>query len=299
MLTEKDLEHEKEIEDQEQSIDENLVENTNYYDRIGRSFKKLLSWSKDYLTTCILLISGVGAILQIYNLMAIDIRYVRFFSPSQLIPDGALILTITVLLFLGYKLGELVFLNEGMQQTIRKHSKENKAYLKRCIYASIPIIGFILYAVALQKVVKTGYIIYIIASIGFAVPILMASMLHSLEYKDYIAKKEDATKNEQILVGITEIAQVGINTVTIMSYTLLVAILGIKSYEIPNELENISKVEKRIEQDYKNIKSHKILYFNDKYLFIKLIRNNSTTIAIYETNEVMFDKNIIVNQPIE
>src|SRR5699024_2618217 len=113
------------------------------------------------------------------------------------------------------------------------------------------------------------------------------------------AKKEDATKNEQILVGITEIAQVGINTVTIMSYTLLVAILGIKSYEIPNELENISKVEKRIEQDYKNIKSHKILYFNDKYLFIKLIRNNSTTIAIYETNEVMFDKNIIVNQPIE
>lgn len=299
MLTEKNLEHEKEIEDQEQGIDENLVENTNYDDWFGKSFKKLLNWSKDYLTTCILLISGLGAILQIYNLMAIDIRYVRFFSPSQLIPDGALILTITVILFLGYKLGEHVVLNEGMQQTIKKHSKEHKGYLKRFIYASIPIIGFILYAVALRKVVKPEYIIYIIVSIGFAIPVLMASMLHSFEYNNYIAKKKDATKNEQNLAAITEIAQVGISTVTIIFYVLLVAILGFKSYEIPKELENISKVEKRIEQDYKNIKGYKILYFNDKYLFIRLIRNNNTTIAIYETNEVMFDKNIIVNQPIE
>lgn len=297
MLTEKSSEHEKEIEDREQGIEENIVESTHPYNWIGKSFKKLLNWSKDYLTTCILLISGLGAILQIYNLMAIDIRYVRFFSSSQLIPDGALILAITVILVLGYKVGDHVFLNDDMQQTIKKHSKEDRGYVKRCIYAMIPIVGLLVFVVALQILVKPGYIIYVTAGIGFAVPLLMASMLHSFEYNSYIADKEDATGKEKSLATITEVAQVGIGSVMIIFYMLLVITIGFKSYEVPNDLENISKVEERVEQDYGNIEGYKILYFNDKYLFIRLIKENSTTVAIYETNEVMFDKNIIVNQP--
>lgn len=297
MLTEKNSEHEKQIEDRKQGLDEDGIELTHLYDWIGKSFNNLLNWSKCYLTTCILLISGLGAILQIYNLMAIDITYVRFFSPSQLIPDGALILAITIILFVSYKVGDHIFLNNDIQQTIKKHSKEDKAYLKRFIYAAIPIVGFLLFIVALKILAKPGYIIYTIAGIGLTIPVLEASMLHSFEYSSYIAEKEDATRKEQFLATITELWQVGIGTVMIIFCLMLITIIGSKAYKVPNDLENISRVEDRIKQDYEDIKRYEVRYFNDKYLFIRLIKENSTTIAIYDTNEVMFDKNIIVNQP--
>lgn len=297
MLIEKDSEHEKEVENRKQDIDQSSVENADPYNWIGESFKKLLNWSRDYLTTCILLVSGLGAILQIYNLMAIDITYVRFFSSSQLIPDGALILAITTILFLGYKVGDKILLNNDMQQTIKRHSKEDGGYIKRCIYALIPIIVFILLAKTLQTLIKPGYIIYVTAGIGFTIPILMATLLHAFEYTNYIADKEDATRKQQRLAGFIEIAQAGIGIVMIVFCMLLVIKIGSKSYEVPEDLENINKVKERVVQDYEDVKSYKILYFNDKYLFVRLIKENSTTVAIYDTNEVIFDKNIIVNQP--
>lgn len=297
MGTEKSSEHEKKIEDRQQGLNEDGVELAELYDWIGKSFKKLLAWSKDYLTTCILLISGLGAILQIYNLILIDITYVRFFSPSQLIADGALILAITVILFVSYKIAAHIILNDDMRQAIKKHSREDKGCLKRCIYAAIPIAGFLLFPVIIEILTKPGSIIYGIASIGFVTPALEASILHAFEYSSYIAEKEDATRKELFLETITELWQIGLGMVIIFFYMMLVIIVGSTSYKIPKDLENINKVVDRVKQDHVGIKKHEVLYFNDKYLFIRLTKENSATTAIYNTNEVIFDNNIIMNQP--
>lgn len=297
MDTEKSSEHEKKIEDRQQGLNEDGVELTDLYDWIGKSFKKLLAWSKDYLTTCILLISGLGAILQIYNLILIDITYVRFFSPSQLIADGSLILAITIILFVSYKIAGHLTLNDDMRQAIKKHSREDKGYLKRCIYAAIPIAGLLLFLVIIKILTKPGYIIYGIASIGFIIAALEASILHASEYSSYIAEKEDATKKELFLSSMTEIWQLGLGILTIMLYMMLVIIVGSISYKVPEDLENINKVVDRVKQDYVDVKKYEVLYFNDKYLFIRLNKENSATTVIYNTNEVIFDNNVIINQP--
>lgn len=297
MGTEKSSEYEKKIEDRQQELNEDGVELTELYDWIGKSFKKLLAWSKDYLPTCILLISGLGAILQIYNLILIDITYVRFFSPSQLIADGALILVITITLFVSYKIAAHMFLNDDMRQAIKKHSREDKGYLKRCIYAAIPIAGFLLFLVINEILTKPGCILYGIASIGFVIPALEASILHAFEYSSYIAEKGDATRKELLLENMTQLSQVVLGMVTIVFYMMVVIKVGSTSYKIPKDLENINKVVDRVKQDYVGIKKYEILYFNDKYLFIRLTKENSATTAIYNTNEVIFDNNVIMNQP--
>lgn len=251
-----------------------------------------LDWCVDYLPTCVLLTAGLGGLMQVYMLMRIDVSYVRFFSPSQIIPDGSLALAVVVTTYASYKLGKFIIVEGIARQTIEEHSRKN---IKGWMYAGVPIAAplavLIFYSIAWNP-----YKVLAIVGTGLIYTAISASNLYASKRIEYLEGKEDINGEKEKTIKAMQL----LLSANLMAggYTILIAMLMIgRQYQIPTNLENVTKVMQRIEQDYEETRDYKIVYFNDKYLFVRLEKEEGTSIAVYDTGEVMYDKNIIVNQP--
>lgn len=260
---------------------------------------ELLDWCKKYLATCVLIISGLGSAIQIFELGKINIAYIRFFSPTQIIPDGALVIATLILLILAYKILKSTLLGEDVLLAIEnnindKKLSKGKADLRSIPYFLAPVVFYgIMTFVGFYHFKENIFLSIIGISILYVY--MGASFVYSYHYYEYLKTTPDTFKFKDTLLGISNWIRPTIILMVTASF-LALAILSISAYKLPANLENYAKVDQQVHKDYKNIKSHKILYFNDTYLFVEIHRTDRKTVAVYETAGVFFDKNIIVTQ---
>nr|WP_181718039.1 hypothetical protein [Psychrobacter sp.]QJS05186.1 hypothetical protein [Psychrobacter sp.] len=260
----------------------------------------LFKWCKENLTTSILLISGLGAIIQVLELAKINIAYIRFFSATQLISDGVLVLATVLIIITAYSVFRFIFLSQNIRLYIElrmKDKKLSKDSTDRYAILSflVPVIFYIFLTGVVFKTFKENFFMNLIG-LAFLYTLLTVSFIHTCLYYEYLTSTTEDFKFKKIHISIAKWVRPLNILLTVVSIPALI-LLCLHVYKLPSNLENYTKVNQQVEKDYRDIDSYEILYFNDTYLFVEIIKGNKKSIAVYETKGVLFDKNVIVNEP--
>jgi len=224
----------------------------------NKSFvSRIYSEIKDNLSIILIIPAFLGGLWQIIELWSISMPYVRFFSISQIVPDGLLILIFLTIAFVPFFAGLLFsayFVHDEDRQPDTKTKLSQNQYLGTFCFISF-IAGGYLYAI------YQGLVTYLNLSsvvVIFAVLIGLLCFVITECYKI-------ANKSIKRYLGICTVF-------TILLSFLFLYILGNmmhKSFLVTDDLNNIRNIDKIIEDKFPNT-SQEILYFNDKYIFVRV-----------------------------
>lgn len=232
------------------------------------SFTNLLKYLKDSPSFIILFITTIGGIWQLIQLSNISLSYIRFFSISQLIPDG-LILTIGLMIFISLifcgcylSLGLLLVVEDTFTKNFKKkitnsiNTISHNSLLYFLSQLLIFLIPLITTGLCLHYYNKYEEIIYIICNLS--VLIFTIIIVYLIELKIINDSLKDEIKGMKVLLVIG---------IVVIFFTMTYYFN--KFYLIPDNLKNYEVAVLKLKKENPK-KAIKILYFNDKYLFIKI-----------------------------
>ncbi|WP_212003015.1 hypothetical protein [Chitinophaga sp. HK235] len=238
---------------------------------------------KDNLSVIVLLPALLGGIWQVMELLCIGPSYIRFFSVTQLIPDGLLILSI-FLLILFVNLVVIRFpkwladTDLGMKE-LAGNNKESceKEYLKGdnivydkkemkniiCAF-SIGVIGFshylwvnVLYPAFKSQRIGLGGIM----EVTMVCPIILIKLKFIYRW---------------IKVYLSKTAELILYLLFCLSFSVLITLFFFclkvfhNSFLLPGNFKNIANIKENPLVKTTPTRIPEIVYFNDKYIFIKI-----------------------------
>lgn len=284
---------------------------------------KIYKTIQDNLAIIILLPTILGGLWQLIELSSLSFSFVRFFSVTQLLPDGLLILTMIILLYIAYYFGinkhkfkynrkilnlktkkpnNFNFIKNVQSQKLKY--VDNPIYRKENIFFELLIIifspilfysFFILTDIYDELINDFNFIIFVIAFyfvilfLNMFLSSLFLLLVHFYESKFFSKVKEYCIDKpiikEFLLFPVKIIFLILIILLTLFPLTL--ATFFHEKYLLPSNLKNLEYLNKTLKD--KNYESSKIVYLNDKYIFIEHKINKSTSIEIVKFDE-LFEK---------
>lgn len=284
---------------------------------------KIYKTIQDNLAIIILLPTILGGLWQLIELSSLSFSFVRFFSVTQLLPDGLLILTMIILLYIAYYFGinkhkfkynrkilnlktkkpnNFNFIKNVQSQKLKY--VDNPIYRKENIFFELLIIifspilfysFFILTDIYDELINDFNFIIFVIAFyfvilfLNMFLSSLFLLLVHFYESKFFSKVKEYCIDKpiikEFLLFPVKILFLILIILLTLFPLTL--ATFFHEKYLLPSNLKNLEYLNKTLKD--KNYESSKIVYLNDKYIFIEHKINKSTSIEIVKFDE-LFEK---------
>lgn len=254
--------------------------------------KLTLKILRDNFVFILFIIYGLGAFIQVVELSLIDLSYLRFFSVTQVASDGALVfVALAIFILIGFCYYFFVTLEFREEKSI-EDIPIAKPLLILCVVTAFG------YGVLANLIIITEE--YRKLPILTAFPALMVAFLaFCIKYSSYKKNQIDKLKNKNenkkyfskgLLWYISILSYVFIPIVTIKSLMVSSEIL-----REPKNFENYNKVESFIRERHQDVSEYRTLYFNDKYTFVELIKENSDvdTIEVYKTDAILFDETVI------
>jgi hypothetical protein len=232
------------------------------------TLKDILKYLKESPTFILLFITTLGGVWQLIQLSKISITYIRFFSISQVIPDG-LILTLGFLVYVVVVVWATLASYSLLSDIINSIKDDSKKKFKKKLQSlnfEHPIFGFTyaIFTIALgiwfiygSFIFKTSNVFVFMIS-NLAVMILLYAILDRYQrIVDYMMAKNDI----KILMGII------ICGIIINFFSIVIAFN--QNYLMPENLKNFEVIKSNFKNENPKA-SIQILYFNDKYLFTKI-----------------------------
>lgn len=252
--------------------------------------KNLIVQYKEYLPLIILIPTLIGGSTQLIRLSWISISYVRFFSISQSLADGLLTLIVFVILLIVLIIQTII--GQYLIQFKRKILSENRSKFYKYTMVLITNIAYlfsILFLALLffNKYVSMEYEIRVFDVILHFFVTLIISLLGSLliswnDLNNDISYQEDSDKENQNQSGFKTLL-----VITLIAISLSVwinfshsKIENIKNYN--NLISYLKSVDSKIE-------NHKVLYFNDKYIFTEVRYIKGTKENMIMKFDTLFD----------
>lgn len=267
-------------------------------------------WVFNNLTIALLLPSFLGAVWQILELSSMNIAYIRFFSLSQIPIDGALILSLVILLVI---IGKVIISFIKFTFKNRLEQFEDEALLEKVkptlnrtlgIHATVSIGSLLcmlyffptLFAGMFSKspiatiliiaVTFTGILLYSADTLVLLIIKLYSQHASKADAKIYVVSIVDKYKYHIYWSGILSI---------IIGVFILVGLLKLfsQNFILPPDLYNTRNLESIIYDEFAT-KDYSIEYFNDKYIFVKLCTIKECNhvldkeVMIYPTEKVLF-----------
>ena len=220
---------------------------TNNQEKSNNTLTLFIKFIKEYLSFILIIPTLLGGIWQIIELSSISISFIRFFSVTQLIADGLLIIVVFFPWILGYLVFDVFYqqLKKDLQE--ESENKKNNFYSKIIISLILFITIFLLwYKIDFKANVFLGYII-VINNIYLTIFALL--LVFTKTFFNLIPK---ITKNKNMTIKLILI--------------LMITFFFHHFFFMPENLKNL-----------KNLPEGKIQYFNDKYIFIE---NDDKTIEV-------------------
>lgn len=220
---------------------------------------------KDYLSIIILIPPLIGGIWQLLELMNISMQYIRFFSISQIVPDGILILMFFFMI--GAATMTIWYLNslfpeKNHKKNIEVNSPEPELKNNRRKDKKFSLWYFI--------------VLYSLGILYFTCAYFDKPSEYSLYFDTVVAMFACALCNF-CFMKYYDLKSISKKDVLKHLYFFILAgylLLGYyfchkihKSYFLMKNLDNIENVQSDLKVKYPNSKNE-ILYFNDKYIFI-------------------------------
>lgn len=225
---------------------------------------KSLTFFKDNLNLLVLIPALIGGLWQILELSKMSLSYVRFFSVTQLIADGLLILLLCILL-LGIVLIIPFYEYWMFPESENKINNVRETEIdKESLSDKYPILGFLSYLILIYGTVYfiANFEVGDIKSFSFFTVVSLVLLLALGTY--YMTQRKNSKKNLKIIYVMS--APVGF---MILFFFVFFCIYVHNLYLLPVELKNIENLKSKIKVQY-SVKEPKIEYLNDKYIFIDI-----------------------------
>lgn len=233
--------------------------------------KTYLEIFKENKEIIVLIPTLLGGLYQVLNLVIlVGMPYVRYFSVSQVIPDGLLISLVIFCIYIAYKLifGFYKQLSSKQENTIKHSFLFNVFYI--FFFCSLGISGFYF---NYQTSDFSTFQIVIIRYITYAGSVLL--FWHGLQYFLSVIKLDKWI--------LTKIRNMDKDFRGFMLNILVIAILWVMMIVIPNEIkvineifikvsnfENYSSFSEDIKKKYDMKSDPILLYINKEYAFFKM-----------------------------
>ncbi|RAK21630.1 hypothetical protein B0I03_10562 [Flavobacterium aquaticum] len=221
--------------------------------------KKVLHLIKENINLLILIPTVLGGFWQLLELVRIEISFIRFFSLTQVVSDGLVVLFL-LLIFVFINLS--VFVKEKKDDNTLSPYEEYLAV--KLLLLGLFVLGF-------------GYSLYVLSHKEFTTPhliILYTFFISSIKViRDIIIKKYgDIFKDyySLIVLLVFQISLYFMNSIFTKFHHL---------YYVPSNIKNIEYLEC---YTGKKQKDFELLYFNDKYVFVKDIKSKQIEIINFE-----------------
>ncbi|MDD5359345.1 MAG: hypothetical protein PHI02_03665 [Sulfurovaceae bacterium] len=233
---------------------------------------------KEYLPLIVLLPATLGGLWQIAALASISIPYVRFFSVTQLIADGVLVILVVMpWLICAYLYAKQVEEFKIKPKKKKELSSKIRYYLLRAfLVLYLSLIAILIIYVLVYDVSKTNneLINYIATTIlFFSIVVIFDLLLFNASSSEIFDKAYNS-----------KIFKVPFIFLFTMIFLVIFPMFFNSKFFIPRNLENLENLDK-----YNSDKNAKLRYFNDKYIFIEHKKeDNSTTIQVVPFEE-LFD----------
>lgn len=275
------------------------LEETKTYDiKAKMSDKKALlkgfNLTKENIPFVLIIVSGLGGIIQLVEISKIDIAYIRFFSVSQLAADGTLVAFTLLTSYIMYRFYLSTLTVFDIVPSLEKAIlNKDITYLRKVTNDIPPVLGFLMAVMGVAIFMHSGPFkenLLLMIALSSMIIAGLAFILKFFTLHDKYIKAIDS-KAKRSWPNIVLIATPAI-LIAYSIWNLSNIYLDLYKIPTPERLNNYSYVESRIAQDYGNNKEYKIRYFNDKYMFIEITEDKS--IAIYKTDDILFNAQHII-----
>lgn len=243
----------------------------------GIKLKTIVDFLKENLSILIVIPAFLGGIWQAFELMSISMPYIRFFSISQIVSDGITILMLIIITSFVYLLIAIlqfcIWIHEelipnsltGNNYDLYSHLLDgNNKLIRKKKFKKWLIFFIILYLFMVFYFVWSRFDKQNIFEFGFNVTltILGILLLNIFLNKCYFLILD----NYKFLIKFC-------NTFLIFLYLIILIKLSKqikKQFMLPPNNVNIEQVKTDVANKFPNTKQE-LLYFNDKYIFFKII----------------------------
>jgi hypothetical protein len=250
-----------------------FLENTNY------------SKIKDNLSVFIIIPALLGGIWQVVELASISTAFIRFFSVSQLVADGTLLLFLLGFAYAGLKIITIFFKENPTILNLKSYDVVIHKRTRNINIIIMIITGLIFYFILLPIFTETIETQQLSPSLFLAaipmtliVTVLFTSSLIAVIFS-FGAKIK--FKRGKSFSAFTK-GMLGLLIIFILlEFSLFTITAFHKSFLLPENVKNL---------DYIHCKlgfNSEILYFNDKYIFIEYKLNNTSKIEILPFNSFL------------
>lgn len=235
----------------------------------GIKTRSVIGFLKEYLSVIIIVPAFIGGLWQAMELINISYPFLRFFSISQIVADGVLILSFFLIALLPNALSfilqkmfdftKLKSVNEGDEQITEEKKEKNRkrdiknSFITFCILLAVGAIYFLLNMGSKNKVADLNVSVMLATIFIYGLNVLLNFCYVS---SDYVGKEIFKFCN-----------------ILLFFFYLIVGVYFCKQihniFLLTDNLDNIQNIEYVLKEKYPNSQSE-ILYFNDKYIFIKI-----------------------------
>ncbi|MFB6456194.1 hypothetical protein ACE38W_13055 [Chitinophaga sp. Hz27] len=238
---------------------------------------------KDILSIIVVLPTIFGGIWQLLELICINPAYIRFFSVTQLVPDGLLILSIIlsgglmylIVIVLPQRLARLPFKQDEKLKESYSYDDDNqianaefkldkKEMLTAVTFfsAAIVVYSHSLWVRVLQLVITRKKIsMPEILELTITLPFIL--LLLKLIYKNVKAYLPDAIK---LILQLIAFLSLG-GFLLVIGFSVIVFH---NSFSLPGNFKNLGNIMNKEQVTSIPNSTSEIIYFNDKYIFIKI-----------------------------
>lgn len=248
------------------------------------NFKPTFDFIKENLNILIVFPAFIGGLWQAIELMSISFSYIRFFSISQIVPDGILILT-----FLFFSSSFIVWFSifksyvDNIKEDNNYDTEEEREKVRKSIFIK-SLLGFIFaYSYMTYSFLYVNVNITKSSSLGWAITfayIYTTLIIYTLNrcYIYALDKYKKYVKLGEILLII------------LFGIIVLSLLEGVHStFSTPNNIINIEKVKSDVQSKFPNT-NQTILYFNDKYIFFKITDEHKKDKIFIKKIESLFEE---------
>lgn len=263
-----------------------------------KSLIEKINFLKDYLSIIILFPATIGGLWQLIELASISPSYIRFFSISQVVPDGLLVLLFVVCIILAFYISRWIFQFTPLSKLeSNKWSSTILWMIVIIILFSIPVVFMYLgviergYIEVADIFTLIGCLTFILASFSILIP---TTVIKNIE-KKYINKSEQdneqlKNKKPKLKNYLFALAVFGILIISLKFFGITTEVVGkIRNDSVNTDrllnFENLMKELKTRE----NYKFSEILYLNDKYIFVEYINSDNKRLIEVLKKERLFE----------
>lgn len=244
---------------------------------------KIYTKVKDNISIILLLPAFLGGVWQVLELSRISTAFIRFFSVTQLVADGILILFILIFIYFGLQIVK------SLIKDVPPIDLQNPdmIYLKRRRIANILLIvlsgGTISYLVvpSLSETIHTEKLhpLLFLTVIPVTIILTFAFIKGFIDLRLSFVRKTPKRSNK-VLKELVKPVIVVLVIFAIIKFCLFFSSAFHKTFLLPENVMNSSYIKCKIGKNSNLSSNPEILYFNDKYIFIEYKIHDSTKIEI-------------------